>query len=100
MDPIAWLAICFSLPSEPSRPRVAAWRALKRLGAVNIPQSMWVLPTSDDNEAALARLSDEIEAAGGESFLVRNLAFRPRDEARIVARADQRYRLAQKAATQ
>lgn len=85
MEGKAWLVISYNLPTEPSRHRVATWRALKKLGAVNLQQSMWVLPQSPENGAALESLSLEIDDAGGECLLMRSYSFRPEDEARIVS---------------
>lgn len=85
MDPVCWLMINYRLPSEPSRPRVAVWRALKRLGAVSIQQSAWVLSMSDENRSVLLGLCQEIEAAKGECLLMQGACFRPEDERRIIA---------------
>jgi DNA-binding transcriptional regulator PaaX len=85
MEGRAWLVISYNLPTEPSRHRVATWRALKKLGAVNLQQSMWVLPQGPENGAALESLSLEIDAAGGESLLMRSRFFRPDDEAKVVS---------------
>lgn len=85
MPPLKWLVISYNLPTEPSRHRVATWRSLKRLGAVNLQQSMWVLPASGENLAALGALASEIEAASGEALLMESRFLRPEDEGRIVA---------------
>ncbi|MGE5678529.1 MAG: Chromate resistance protein ChrB, partial [Pseudomonadota bacterium] len=47
-----WLIINYNLPTEPSRHRVATWRGLKKMGAVNIQQSMWILPEDEGNYSA------------------------------------------------
>jgi PaaX-like protein C-terminal domain. len=86
MPALKWFVISYNLPTEPSRHRVATWRALKRLGAVNIQQSMWVLPESEENGDALRELAAEVEAASGEALLMESLFFRSEDEARIVER--------------
>jgi hypothetical protein len=64
-----WLFFSYSLPAEPSKARVYAWRQLKKLGAVNY-QSSWVLPHSRDRIAELNKLSEDIKGYGGESLLV------------------------------
>ncbi|MCO5384584.1 Chromate resistance protein ChrB [Desulfosporosinus sp.] len=70
MEKGKWLVINYNLPTEPSRLRVATWRSLKKLGAVNIQQSMWVLPHNDDNYSALQAISQEIEVKNGEVLLM------------------------------
>lgn len=80
-----WLVINYNLPTEPSRLRVSAWRGLKKLGAVNIQQSMWVLPHNDDNYSALHAISREIEANGGEVLLMQSVFFEQQHEQRVIS---------------
>ena len=49
MEQNEWIVINYTLPREPSRVRVSLWRRLKKIGAVNIQQSMWILPLTDEN---------------------------------------------------
>lgn len=42
--PIAWIVLIVRVPSEPSRHRVAVWRELRRVGAVQLGQGSWALP--------------------------------------------------------
>jgi hypothetical protein len=62
---LKWLVINYTLPSEPSRLRVGAWRSLKKLGAVNIQQSMWLLPYSGENFDSLSSIARDMESNGG-----------------------------------
>lgn len=68
-----YLFFSYSLPTEPSKARVAVWRQLKKLGAVNY-QSAWVLPRSKERVADLNKLMEEIRRAQGESMLVEGKA--------------------------
>ncbi len=68
-----YLFFSYSLPTEPSKARVAVWRQLKKLGAVNY-QSAWVLPRSKERIADLNNLMEEIRRAKGESMLVEGKA--------------------------
>ena len=72
-----WLLITYRLPAEPSRHRVAVWRELRRAGAVSLQQATWALPARGDLVAVVSRVSELVEASGGEA-----LAFdaAPRDE--------------------
>jgi CRISPR/Cas system-associated endoribonuclease Cas2 len=67
---VKWLTINYNLPSEPSRLRVSAWRNLKKLGAVNIQKSIWVLPYSDENYKALSEISEQLEHNNGDVLLM------------------------------
>jgi len=85
MDRIKWIVLTYTLPTEPSRPRVAIWRALKKIGAVNIQQSMWVLPDQGDHLAALQKICRDIEANGGESLLMESVFYEDAHAQRVTA---------------
>ncbi|HWP79135.1 MAG TPA: Chromate resistance protein ChrB [Candidatus Acidoferrum sp.] len=63
-----WIALSYTLPREPSRARVSVWRKLKKLGAVGIWQSMWVLPGGEENRRLLSEMKEEVVRCGGEAF--------------------------------
>ena len=85
MRNIKWLVINYNLPTEPSRHRVATWRGLKKIGAVNIQQSMWILPANEGNLCVLQKMSGDIEDNGGEAFLMESVFFNAKDEERVIA---------------
>jgi hypothetical protein len=70
MDQNNWIAINYTLPREPSRARVSIWRRLKKIGAVSIQQSMWILPSSDESSRLLNEVKDEVFQNGGEAFIL------------------------------
>jgi hypothetical protein len=74
MEPFDWVVINYTLPREPSRARVSVWRRLKKLGAVNMQQSMWVLPMTDTNAELLNSVRDEVARNGGEAFVMKSSA--------------------------
>lgn len=80
-----WLVINYNLPTEPSRHRVAIWRALKKSGAVNIQQSMWVLSSTPANYSVLQKISQEIEANEGECLLMESMFFDEQHEERVIS---------------
>ncbi|RYU10147.1 Chromate resistance protein ChrB [Nocardioides iriomotensis] len=41
---MSWLVLVLRLPSEPARHRVAAWRELRKAGAVPLSSGTWALP--------------------------------------------------------
>ena len=72
MEQNEWIVINYTLPREPSRIRVSIWRKLKKIGAVNIQQSMWILPQTDENYDLLNKIKDDISQNNGEAFVMRS----------------------------
>lgn len=65
------------LPSEPSRHRVAVWRELRRVGAIQLGQGSWALPASPPFVEAVDKL---VELVGQHEGEVLALASSPNDE--------------------
>jgi ChrB-like protein len=59
--------LAYRLPREPSTPRIAVWRRLRRLGAVQIVDGLVALPRDSRTQEQLEWLADEIADAGGEA---------------------------------
>jgi hypothetical protein len=66
-----WLTLLLSLPGTPSRHRVAAWRKLRRLGAVNLRGAAWILPETAETTELFQWLSQEVQTVRGEATLLR-----------------------------
>jgi len=64
-----WLLCSYRVPREPSRLRLAAWRRLKRVGALMLHDSLWVLPADAKTREDLEWLAEEIEEKGGSALL-------------------------------
>jgi hypothetical protein len=64
-----WLILIYRLPREPSRPRVAAWRKLKTLGAIYLQDGVAALPEDAVTREQLQWLQLNIREAGGEATL-------------------------------
>jgi len=64
-----WLLLIYSIPREPTAPRVAVWRKLKRLGALLLNDAAWVLPARDATREQLRWLGSEVAEAGGEALV-------------------------------
>jgi hypothetical protein len=64
-----WLLLSYKLPSEPSALRVGIWRKLKRLGAVLLHDSLWVLPTTPATREQFQWLAAEIEEREGTALV-------------------------------
>lgn len=86
MERLKWLVINYTLPTEPSRVRVAAWRSLKKLGAVNIQQSMWILPYDEKNREALHAAAQELEKNHGDALVMQSSFFSENDEKKVLTR--------------
>jgi ChrB-like protein len=61
-----WLLMAHRVPRDPTVHRVGVWRKLKRLGAILIHDSVWVLPANARTREHFRWLAAEIEEAGGE----------------------------------
>jgi CRISPR/Cas system-associated endoribonuclease Cas2 len=70
METKSWLVMNYTLPKEPSRARVSVWRKLKKAGAVNVQQSMWILPDTGANYDVLNTIKDEVLSCGGEAYVM------------------------------
>jgi hypothetical protein len=64
---MTWLLLAYQIPSEPSARRVAVWRKLKRLGALLLHDSLWVLPATPHTHEQFQWLAGEIIEFGGEA---------------------------------
>jgi DNA-binding transcriptional regulator PaaX len=60
-----WLMLSYTLPREPSAPRVALWRKLKKLGAILLHDALWVLPATPALQEQVRWLATEITEAEG-----------------------------------
>ena len=68
-EPLSWILLLYTLPREPSAPRVAAWRKLKRLNALLLHDAVWVLPARPPLIEHFRWLAAEVGEAGGEAHV-------------------------------
>src|ERR1700757_1374066 len=71
IGPSSWLLLLFSLPTNRNTERVAVWRRLKKLGAVQIKTSTYLLPDAPAQYEQFQWLAQQIRDYGGDSTLVR-----------------------------
>lgn len=64
---LKWVLLAYRLPREPSTPRIAVWRSLRRLGAAQLVDGLVAMPADARTIEALEWLADDVAAAGGEA---------------------------------
>ena len=62
-----WVLLAYRLPREPSTPRIALWRALRRLGAAQLTDGVVALPEDSRTREQIEWLADGVIEAGGEA---------------------------------
>lgn len=90
-----WILLSSRLPREPTRLRLAVWRRLKRIGAVLLHDSVWILPADAKTREAFEWLADEIEEQGGTALAWEAQSLSADQDRRVAqqfrAEADARY---------
>jgi hypothetical protein len=64
---VEWVLLAYRIPREPSTPRIAVWRKLRRLGVVQVVDGLVALPADARTREQLEWLADEVLDAGGEA---------------------------------
>ena len=67
----SWLLLLYSLPTKRNTVRVAVWRRLKRMGAVQLTTSTYLLPDRPAQHEQFQWVAKEIRDSGGDATLVR-----------------------------
>ena len=62
-----WVLLAYRLPREPSTPRIALWRKLRRLGVVQLLDNLVALPLDSQTREQLEWLAEGVIEAGGEA---------------------------------
>jgi hypothetical protein len=60
-----WVFLTYSLPRDPSAPRLALWRKLRRLGVAQLADGLVCLPDDARTREQLEWAADDVLAAGG-----------------------------------
>lgn len=81
----AWVLLVYTVPREPSAPRVALWRKLKKLGAVLAHEAVWTLPATPMTREQVRWLAQEIREAGGDAQIWSAHGELPEQDAQLVA---------------
>jgi hypothetical protein len=62
-----WVLLAYRLPREPSTPRIALWRRLRQLGAVQLVDGLVGLPLDERTREQFDWLAQDVLDAGGEA---------------------------------
>jgi len=71
MDQIPWLLLLYSLPAHRNTERVAVWRRFKKIGALQLTTSTYLLPDQPAHYEHFQWLTKLLRDSGGEATLVR-----------------------------
>ncbi len=63
--PGEWVLLIYRLPREPSTPRIALWRQLKRLGVAQVGDGLVALPADARTREQLEWLAEQVLEGGG-----------------------------------
>lgn len=64
-----WVLLSYRIPREPSTPRIAVWRKLKRLGVAQIGDGLVGLPSTPKTREQLEWVAASILEAAGEAIV-------------------------------
>ena len=65
----SWVLLAYRLPREPSAPRLAVWRRLKRLGVAQLLDGLVCLPLDSRNREQLEWVAEEVIEQGGDASI-------------------------------
>ena len=64
-----WVVLAYRLPRDPSTPRIAVWKRLRRLGVAQPLDGLALLPETPANREALEWVADRVVQADGQATL-------------------------------
>jgi hypothetical protein len=77
-----WVLLAYHLPREPSRPRLALWRSLRRIGALQVNDGLVALPLDSETREQLEWLANAVVEDGGDAtVLIATTATRAQERA-------------------
>lgn len=65
----SWVLLIYTMPREPTAPRVAVWRKLKKVAALRLHDAAWILPATPTLLEQMRWLATEIREAQGTALI-------------------------------
>ncbi|MFD9667165.1 Chromate resistance protein ChrB [Rhodococcus sp. NPDC059968] len=65
--PDEWVMLVYRIPREPSTPRIAVWRKLRKYGVFQLADGVVVLPASPRTREQFEWVAEEVVEAGGQA---------------------------------
>lgn len=81
-----WLLFTYWLPAEPSRKRVFVWRQLKKLGAMSMEGTGWLIPNAEPFATKIKDIYKSVEELEGTANLYSVTDFSEVQEKRAITR--------------
>lgn len=81
-----WVLLAYRIPREPSTPRIAVWRKLRRLGVAQIVDGLVAVPASVTNLERMGWIANDVLDAGGDAQLWTAELNSAKQERELVAR--------------
>ncbi|HEV8379523.1 MAG TPA: Chromate resistance protein ChrB [Tepidisphaeraceae bacterium] len=78
------MLLVYKVPNEPTSARVFVWRKLKKLGAILLHDSVWVLPATSRTREQLRWLANEISELNGEATVWESLLTLGIDQEKLI----------------
>jgi hypothetical protein len=88
MARVQWVLLAYRMPREPSSPRIAVWRKLRRLGVIQIVDGLVAVPESVHTVEQLGWVANDVLDAGGEAQLWTAALNSAKQERDLIARAN------------
>jgi hypothetical protein len=68
-EPREWVLLSYRMPREPSTPRIAVWRKLRRLGVAQISDGLVALPADARTREQLEWVAEDVSDGGGSASI-------------------------------
>jgi hypothetical protein len=79
------MLLVYQVPNKPTSGRVFVWRKIKKLGAILLHDSVWVLPATRRTREQLRWLANEIVELDGQATVWESLLTIGIDEEKLIA---------------
>jgi len=80
-EDLAWVLLSYRIPREPSTPRIAVWRKLKTIGALQVGDGLVALPYDPRTLEHFEWLAETVIEADGDAIVWRATTVRRDNEA-------------------